>query len=204
MSTPGRSLLGFSEGVNLGYRFTDNMGLYGSIGFNHTSRSTHILGTVGIQKFGNPEGDGLLERSTVWVLWDQGTETEFDSYLHQFRFMVGYSLGEYSEVGMGWSIPTSGSGGIGGALVPLGGPGYLTSASSFIGPYVKRRVRDTDLTGMIGYSDGGGGVALGVAAERPMTERANVYVDFKAGEGSNYAGSVGVAFGLGRADTKWH
>lgn len=57
---------------------------------------------------------------------------------------------------------------------------------------------------MLGYSEGGDGVALGLGAERSLTERTNVYVDFKTGEGSNYAGSVGVAIPFGAADTKWY
>jgi hypothetical protein len=121
--------------------------------------------------------------------------------MHQLRFMVGYVLAERSEVGMAWSIPTGGDD-IGGALSPLGGPGYLSSSSSFVGPYVKQRIRETDFTGMIGYGQGGEGVVLGLGAERRFSDRFSGYADFKAGATDNYAFSVGGLIPFGRADTK--
>jgi len=216
---------GFSEGVNVGYRVTDSIGLYGAVGFNHQASSelfpgfdantTQILGTIGVQKFGNPDGEGLLDRTSLWVLWDQsvflipadvfgvGTGV-FGVNQHQIRLMAGYVTGYHNEVGVAWSFPIGNDDFGAGYLSTLGGPGYLTSAGTFIGGYAKRRVRETDLTASIGYSQGAEGIALGVGAERPISERVNVYADFKAGEGSNFAGSAGVAIAFGRADTKYY
>jgi hypothetical protein len=202
------SLFGFAEGVNVGYRLTDSIGVYGALGLNHQASSTQILGTIGVQKFGNPNGSGLLDRSSLWVLWDQFSDLEVDDpflfgvYLHQLRFMAGYVTGYHNEIGVSYSVATSDDTFGAGALSPLGGPGYLTGAGSFIGPYVKQRVGETELTAMIGYSDGASGMAVGIGAERPVTDRLNTYIDFKAGNGGNYAGSIGAAIPLGRADTK--
>ena len=56
-SLPIQSLWGISEGVTVGYRFDGTaLGLYGNVVFNHTEESTQVLGTVGLQKFGNPNG----------------------------------------------------------------------------------------------------------------------------------------------------
>ena len=57
---------------------------------------------------------------------------------------------------------------------------------------------------MLGYSEGGEGIALGIGAERRMTERLSVYGDFKFGATDNYTASVGAAIPFGAADTKWH
>lgn len=211
-------VFGFSEGVNVGYRMTDAIGLYGSIGFNHQAanslmdaNTTQILGTIGVQKFGNPDGAGLLERTSLWALWDQSAFLVVDdpmlygAYQHQIRILAGYATGYHSEIGAAWSIPIGDDVVGAGFLSTLGGPGYLTS-SEFIGAYVKRQVGATDLTGTIGFAGTGstGATVLGVGAERPISDRVNVYADFKAGEGGSYAGSVGMAVSLGAADTKWY
>jgi len=204
------STAGFSEGVNLGYRLTDGVGVYGSIGFNHNfsgvlGGGTQVLGTVGLQKFGNPNGAGLMERSNVWILFDQSTDTSMDDvYLHQFRFVMGYELGENNEVGVTFSIPTSE--GLGGNILsPLGGPDYMTSGGdSFVGPYYKERVGEWDTTLVVGSSGAAQSVAVGAAVERPVMERTNVFVGVKASGDSAWTMNLGVSYGLGRADTKWY
>jgi hypothetical protein len=213
-------VFGFSEGVNVGFRVTDALGIIGGVGFNHMSSTssfggnpTQILGTIGVQKFGNPDGGDVLERSSLWVLWDQSVFLIPDPFFgidggviglhqHQIRLMAGYVTGYHNEIGVAWSFPIGNDDFGAGALSPLGGPGYLTTAGTFIGAYAKRRVRETDVTATLGYSQGASGMAFGIGAERPVTERVNMYVDFKAGAGSNYAGSIGAAIPLGRGDTK--
>jgi hypothetical protein len=209
-STAAISTAGFSEGVNLGYRLTDGVGVYGSIGFNHNfsgvlGGGTQVLGTVGLQKFGNPNGAGLMERSNVWILFDQATDTSMDDvYLHQFRFVMGYELGENNEVGVTFSIPTSE--GLGGNILsPLGGPDYMTSGGdSFVGPYYKEQLAGWDTTLVVGSSGAAESVAVGVGVERPVMERTNVFVGAKASGDSAWALNLGVSYGLGRADTKWY
>jgi len=205
-STSFESLFGFAEGVTLGYRLTEATGLLGQIGFNHTGRSTQILGTVGAQKFGNPYGGSMWERTSVWVLWDQFTDTRFANlYVHQLRLNVGFVPAERREIGMSFSIPTSG-GGVGGALIPLGGPGLLSSGTEFIGPYLSTEVGDGgQLTTMVGYMGGAGntgGAAFGVGYEQPMNDNLNFITDAKYGTSGLWALSAGVSLGLGRQDTK--
>lgn len=205
-STSFESLFGFAEGATLGYRLTETTGLLGQIGFNHTGRSTQILGTVGVQKFGNPDGASGWDRTSVWVMWDQFTDTRFANlYLHQLRVNVGFVPAERREIGLSFSIPTSG-GGVGGALSPLGGAGLLSSGTEFIGPYLSTEVGDGgQLTTMVGYMGGAGntgGAAFGVGYEQPMNDNLNFITDAKYGTSGLWALSAGVSLGLGRKDTK--
>jgi hypothetical protein len=164
-----------------------------------------VLGSVGLQKFGNPYGGTLLERSSVWIFWDQATDFEHgeDAYVHQFRFNIGYVSAPGREIGMSFSVPTSDSLGTTG-LTPVGGAGVMPVGDNYVGPYFTRELANgTRVGGTIGYTDAGeGGVALGADVGIPVGERTNVVLTSKYAESESYTLAVGLEMGFGRADTR--
>jgi hypothetical protein len=198
----GTSLWGFSEGVTGGYRLNEAVGLFVSANFLHTEEDTSVLGTVGVQRFGDPCGCDLADRLSVAVMWDQFAYTDVeDTYVHQFRSNLGIVTGDCQEVGVTFSVPTSGRRGDP-AQTPLGGPMLLTLGNSFVGPYLKRDVGIVQFTGLVGYDDGSDSAAVGVGLARPICDRTNVFFDTKYGGEGAWALSAGVEVGFGRGDTR--
>jgi len=192
---------GFSEGVTAGYRLNDALGLYGAIGFNHTDVNTQFLGTVGLQRFGNPDGETFGERTSVWVLWDQYAESDTNTYFHQFRFNLGYVRSERTEIGMTFSVSTSGDDDVA-ALVPMGGSTMLSLSGGYVGPYVTTEFGGVQWTATAGYADGTNRAAFGLGAAVPVSDNTNIFMDAKHGGDDIWALSVGLEVGLGRADTR--
>ena len=190
--------MGMSESVTVGYRMFDAFGIYGGAGFNHVASNTQILGTIGFQRFGNPNGNTLGDRTSFWMMWDQYTD-DSSNYRHQFRFMLGYVPSERTNLGIAYTVPTSDDGGAG--TIPLGGPGMITMGKAFIGPYMSIPVGDTDMYGTLGYSDATDNVGLGLGVKRPLNDRFSVFADVKYGGDKTFGGTVGLAMGLGRMDT---
>ena len=194
---------GFSEGVTFGYRVFEGLGVYAGAGFNHTEDNTQFLGTVGLQRFGDPNGASVLDRASVWVLWDQFTVTDTDAYTDQLRFNIGYVPRERTEVGMTFSVPTSSGAGAAGQ-VPLGGSGLLTAGDSAVGPYVTRPIGDTQLSAAVVYSEGSESAAAGVGLSRPVSGRTSVFMDAKFAGDDEWAMAVGLKWGFGGMDTtRW-
>lgn len=192
---------GVGEGAVIGYRLSEAIGLYAGIGFNHHEQSTQVLGTLGLQKFGNPEGVGLLERTTVWMFWDQGADTEGGdgASAHQLRFNVGWVSSNEMEVGMTFSFaieePTRHM------LTPLGGQFNMSAGNSIVGPYVRMPVGVFDVTGILGFSEATDSAVVGLGAEAPLTDTSNLFIEAKSGGDDVYSLSLGYKVGFGRADT---
>jgi hypothetical protein len=193
---------GMDEGVTFGYRLSDHLGLIASGSFWENGISTEFLGTLGVQRFGNPNGDSFAERASVWLLWDQFADTSIaDAYTSQLRCNFGMAYGENREVGMSFATHIGGFTG-GAPQNPLGGPGVLSTGSGFVGPYAKRDMGDYHLTGMVGWEQSSDNVALGIGAERPVGQNLNVFLDTKYGFEGSWSVSAGLQVGLLRADTK--
>ncbi len=205
-SFPFMTEWGFSEGVTLGYLVNPRWGLYGSVDFNHTDYSTQVLGTVGVQKFGVPYADTVIERTSVWILFDQFADFEIgsDSYLHQFRFYTGIATGPRREIGIGFTAPTSDDPAVG-ALTPMGSSGVMPVGDSYVGPIWRSETPNgLRLDGTVGYSDAnGGGVAAGLGAAVPMGANTDLFFNGKLSEGENYTFAIGMEFKGGRQDTRF-
>jgi len=194
---------GFSEGITFGYRVAEGLGVYAGVGFNHIEDNTQFLGTLGVQRFGDPNGASALDRASVWVLWDQFALTNTDAYSHQLRFNIGYVPRERTEVGMTFSVPTSSGPGAAGQI-PLGGSSLLTAGDSAVGPYLTRPIGDTQLSAAVVYSGGSESVAAGVGLSRPVSGRTSVFMDAKFAGDEQWAMAVGLKWGFGRMDTtRW-
>ncbi len=191
---------GMSEGISFGYRVSEGFGVYAGAGFNHIEDNTQFLGTVGVQRFGNPNGCSDLDRMSVWVLWDQFAETNTDAYAHQLRFNIGYVPQERTEIGMTFSVPTSSGPGAAGQI-PLGGSGLLTAGDSAVGPYLTRPIGDTQLNAAVVYSGGSESAAAGLGLSRPVSDRTNVFMDAKLAGDDQWSMAVGLKWGFGRMDT---
>ncbi|MCA9241106.1 MAG: hypothetical protein KDA37_12940, partial [Planctomycetales bacterium] len=199
---------GASEGAVIAYRLTNQFGLYGGFGFNHTDDTTQFLGTVGVQRFGNPYGRDLSDRASFSFLFDQFSDSQTDSYESQFRIQAGYVLAPRTEIGA--LVTAQGDSDAGGQQIPLGGIGNVTNGDNFIGPYASTSLgRGSKLFGTVGYSEQSDDIAGGAGAFFPVSSNASSqvrgFVDAKyAGNGNNddsMALSMGLAWGFGRADS---
>ncbi len=203
--TAGDTELGISEGIISGYRLTPSLGVFGAIAFSHEDGDTFIFSSVGIQKFGNPQGGGLLQRGTVWVFWEQGVDTldEDDGHFQQLRFKVGLVGPGGGEAGMTFNVPLDKPADY--FLSPVGGTAMTSTGGFTIGPYVRFPIGIFDLNAMLGYAEQSGSAVLGLGTEARLTERSAVFVDWKTGGadvGENPSTLlVGYKLGFGRADT---
>jgi hypothetical protein len=204
-SSPFLSQWGISEGVTVGYRCNPCWGIYGSVDFNHTDFSSQVFGTVGVQKFGVAYAGSLMDRTSVWILFDQFADLEIgpDSYLHQVRFYTGLVTAPQREIGVAFSVPTS-DGPAAPALTPMGSSSVMPVGDSFVGPYLRATAANgVRLDAAVGYSDAGtGGVAAGVGTGVPLTANTDLFFNGKLSEGDNYAFALGLELKGGRRDTR--
>lgn len=175
------SEFGFGEGVIAGYRLTRSLGLYGSLSALHYEEMTIFLGTVGVQRFGNPRGPGLIDRISVWIFWDNYTDT-LDGNLtdfQQLRFNIGVVGPVGNEVGFAFSVSLDEPPDY--FLTPLGGVHLLSSGESVVGPYMRFPISIFDISAMLGYSTRTETGVLGLGARARITESLAVFADGKVG-----------------------
>jgi len=203
--TAGDMEIGISEGIIAGYRLTNALGLFGAIAFSHSDGDTFIFSSIGIQKFGNPGGTGLIERSSLWVFWDNGVDTidGDEGHFQQLRFNTGVVGPGGGEVGMAFTVPLDESGYS--FLLPVGGTSMIATGGFTIGPYVRFPIGIFDLTAMLGFAEQTDSAVLGLGGEARLTERSSIFLDWKTGGadvGENPSTLlVGYKLGFGRADT---
>ena len=189
---------GFAYGLTGGYRLTDSVGVFGAFGLNHTDARTQFLGTVGLQKFGNPYGCTLQERATLWGFFDYFNDDEVDDEAYQLRFNTGYLFADYVEAGVTFSIDL-GDGPV--SLSPFGGATLMYPGGSFVGGYYNRTIRRFEFFGQLGYSDAVDNVAGSIGLKRPIGNRAKAFVGVAGAGDDSLSGALGMEFGLGRNDT---
>ncbi|MCS7237276.1 MAG: hypothetical protein NZ899_03295 [Thermoguttaceae bacterium] len=199
------SRFGVAEGIVSGYRLTHNLGVYGSIAFLHDEELTAFLGTVGIQRFGNPVGASLVDRVSFWMFWDNCADTldGDETHFQQLRFNIGLVGPGGGEAGLAFSVSLDEPGDY--FLIPVGGPTFLSTGGSVVGPYVRYPIGIFDLTAMLGFSGQSDAGVLGLGARAWLTENIAVFTDGKVGgaDGADNPTSLlaGVSVGGGRADT---
>lgn len=189
---------GFAEGVYGGYRLTDSLGIYGGFGFNHTSDRTQFIGTVGLQRFGDPNGATASERLSLWGFWDYYTDDELDADAHQLRFNAGYVFRDFAEAGVTFSIAIDDDGT---SISPMGGANLMFPGGNFVGGYYAQSLRWVDLFAQIGYLESADGIAGSLMLKRGITERSRVFVGASGAGDSSVSGILGMEVGLGRDDT---
>jgi len=186
---------GFAYGLTGGYRLTDSVGAFGAFGFNHTDDRTQFLGTVGLQKFGNPYGCTFQERATVWGFFDYFRDDNVDDEAYQLRFNMGYVFADYVEAGATFSIDV-GDDAI--SLTPFGGATLMYPGGSFVGGYYNRAIGRYEFFGQLGYSDAVDNVAGSIGLKRPIGDRAKAFVGVAGAGDDSLSGALGMEFGLGR------
>ncbi|MCA9214408.1 MAG: hypothetical protein KDB27_15155 [Planctomycetales bacterium] len=193
---------GFSEGVNLGYRLSPAVGIFGGFGANHIDGTTQTLATFGIQRFGNPRGSDALDRMTSWFFYDHFDNSGTDTELGQLRYRIGYVLSEQLEVGAAFSADLDDDNGNANSVTPLGNMATMFPGRDFTGAYTNYRTDRADFGLSFGHSDATDGVAGGAQIGIPLTEERDqkVVVSTHASDDSFGAG-IFYSVGLGGADT---
>lgn len=198
------SRFGVAEGIISGYRLTPHLGVYGSITFLHDEEMTTFLGTVGIQRFGNPAGAGLMDRASFWMFWDNCVDTldGDETHFQQLRFNIGIVGPRGGEIGMAFSISLDEPRDY--FLVPVGGTSFLSAGGSVVGPYVRYPIGIFDVTAMLGFSGQSDAGVLGLGARAWLTENVALFTEGKVG-GADWGDNpssllAGLQLGYGRAD----
>jgi hypothetical protein len=200
----GDSSWAIAEGIIAGYRLTDGLGIYSSVTFIHDEETTTFLTSVGLQKFGNPAGAGLLQRASAWMFWDAAVDTldGNQSHFQQLRFNLGVVGPAGGEAGVSFSVSLDEPAGY--YLTPVGGATFLSTGGSVVGPYVRYPIGIFDFTAMLGFSGVSDEAVLGGGVEARLTENSSIFLDGKiAGAEGDSPSSllVGYKLGFGRADT---
>lgn len=198
------SRFGVAEGIITSYRLPPGFGLYGSLAFIHDEEMTTFFTTIGVQKFGNPGGGGLLQRASAWVFWDACVDKldGDESHFQQIRCNFGVVGPAGAEVGVAFSVSLDEPADY--FLLPVGGTGLLSTGGSVVGPYIRYPIGIFDVTAMLGYSGVSNSGVLGLGAEARLTENSSLFLDWKTGGAEAADGPstilAGYKLGFGRAD----